>query len=544
MKNKFSISLLVSFSVLMLLLCISVSADAVEHGKCGTDFNYVLEDNGTLTVSGSGKMPDWSSYQQVPWHSKRDSIKNVIITSGVTSIGNFAFFNCPQLEAVNIPDGIKSIGNSAFYYCNSLKNVTLPDSVISIGNWSFSYCTGLTNIIIPAATESIGYQAFYCCTGLEKIAVDYNNKSYSSDSTGVLFNKDKTTIIRYPAGNTNYLYRIPSSVKNIDNYAFSHCDALGKIVIPDSVTKISKSAFLNTSYFNDAENWENGVLYIGKHLIASKSSLSGNYTVKAGTKTIADNAFYDCYALTSITIPDSVTSIGMSLASCEKIIVDSNNESYSSDETGVLFNKDKTILLKYPSKNKNTSYTIPSSVQTIADYAFACCNNLTEITFGADSRLTSISTGAFHDCYNIETVTMPYNVTSIGDYVFDSCYNLKSITIPNIAASVGNYTFFSCSGLTITGHGGSTSQSYAENNRIPFTALAIIYGDIKGDGTVDVSDVIFTLQLLASGNTEELCESQKTAADVNGDGKTDVSDIIRVLQYLASSGSSSLNPNK
>ncbi len=190
------------------------------------------------------------------------SLTSITIGNSVTSIGGWAFSDCTSLTSITIPDSVISIGNGAFEYCTSLTSITIPDSVTSIGYYAFADCTSITSITIPDSVTSIGNYEFRDCTSLTSISVVEDNQYYSNDEYGVLFNKDKTTLIQYPAGNTRTSYTISDSITSIGNGAFNYCTSLTSIIIPDSVTSI------------------------------------GYY------------AFYGCTGLTSITIPDSVTSIG------------------------------------------------------------------------------------------------------------------------------------------------------------------------------------------------------------------------------------------
>ena len=362
-----------------------------------------LSDDGTLTISGNGKMKDWRNSSDEAWDSNRKNIKNVIINNGVTSIGNFAFSDCTSLTNITIPNSVTSIGDYAFYGCENLINITIQNSVTSIGNFAFCMCTSLTSI-----------------------NVDSNNEKYMSDN-GVLYTKDKKTLIQYPSKKEKTEYIILQGTTSIGNYAFHYCTNLTNITIPNSVTSIG------------------------------------------------DNAFYGCENLINITIPNSVTSIGNDVfngcISLTSINVDSNNEKYMSDN-GVLYTKDKKILIQYPGKKEGTEYLILQGVESIEDYAFWGCGNLTNIII--PNGVTSIGYSAFYRCTSLTNITIPNSVTSIGDYAFWYC-NLKNITIPNGVTSIGYSAFYRCTSLTnITIPNSVTSiGDFAFNECTSLTNIAI-----------------------------------------------------------------------
>ena len=356
-----------------------------------------LSDDGTLTISGNGKMKDWRNSSDEAWDSNRKNIKNVIINNGVTSIGNFAFSDCTSLTNITIPNSVTSIGDYAFYGCENLINITIQNSVTSIGNFAFCMCTSLTSI-----------------------NVDSNNEKYMSDN-GVLYTKDKKTLIQYPSKKEKTEYIILQGTTSIGNYAFHYCTNLTNITIPNSVTSIG------------------------------------------------DNAFYGCENLINITIPNSVTSIGNDVfngcISLTSINVDSNNEKYMSDN-GVLYTKDKKILIQYPGKKEGTEYLILQGVESIEDYAFWGCGNLTNIII--PNGVTSIGYSAFYRCTSLTNITIPNSVTSIGDFAFNECTSLTNIAIPDSVTSIGDHAFYKCDSLSVLCKSNSYAEQYAKENNIKY----------------------------------------------------------------------------
>ena len=283
----------------------AIAASAASSGNCGdsgSNVTWSLDDNGTLTISGSGKIEDYRSDFDQPWYSNRSDITSVVIEPGVTSIGSQAFYECSNLTSITIPSGLTSIGEQAFGNCTGLTSITIPSGLISIGDYAFWNCTGLTSITIqngvtsigtgafwnctgltsitiPSSVTSIGVNVFYNCTGLTDITVDSSNPSFCSES-GVLFNKDKTTLIYYPLGKTGS-YTIPDGVTAIGDYAFYYCSRLTSVTIPSSVTSIGESAF--------------------RHCTGLTS-----ITIPNSVTSIVNLAFWDCDSLTIVYIPSGV----------------------------------------------------------------------------------------------------------------------------------------------------------------------------------------------------------------------------------------------
>jgi len=369
-----------------------------------------------LTISGNGAMLDYHYPSYAPWYQYNPLINAVVIEYGVTSIGDHAFNGCwlssitiansvtsigssafsnSHLASVIIPNSVITIGNSAFFACMSMTSVTIPNSVITIGNSAFSSCVSLTSITIPSSVTTIEENAFFNCESLTSIDVESGNNAYASES-GVLFDKNKTTLICCPAGKTG-AYIIPSSVTTIGRFAFNFSN-LTSVTIPSSVTAIEYGAFF-------------------------------------------------AFRLTSITIPSSVTTINNAFAFCPvltSIDVESGNSAYAS-ENGVLFDKNKTTLICYPMGKTADTYVIPSSVTTIGESAFNRCS-LISITI--PSSVVTIGRGAFAGSSLLTSIIIPSGVTTIEDGTFQSCSSLASITIPSSVITIGNAVFYSCHSLT------------------------------------------------------------------------------------------------
>ena len=251
---------------------------------------------------------------------------------------------------------------------------------------------------------------------------------------------------------------VDNGVTSIGTFAFYDCKNLISITIPDSVTSIGNTAFVNTGYYNNSNNWENNVLYIGNHLIKAKTSITGAYEIKNGTKCIGSHAFFDCESLTSITIPNSVTSIGIdAFYNCTGLTVITIPNSVTSIGAGAFeccTNLESVIIPESVTNIGNyvfayceslESITIPDSVTKIGCNAFEECKKLTTVNLG--KGLTCIDDQTFNYCRALKEVIFTGNVKHIGNEAFGSCVSLESITIPNGVKSIGYSAFYFCTRL-------------------------------------------------------------------------------------------------
>ena len=445
-KRLFSFVLAVMM-IASLLPVTALAADIEAGGTCGAEgdgsnLTWTLNSEGVLTISGTGAMKEYDPYK-APWYGSRSRVKSAVIAEGVTSIGadafwyctsltgvtipdsvtsicDYAFNGCTSLTSVTIPDSVTSIGECAFYKCGSLTSVTIPDSVTSISAWAFRDCTSLTSVTIPNNVTSIGDFAFNDCTSLTGIWVDRDNNNYSSDASGVLFNKDMTTLVQCP-GAFSGSYAIPDSVMRVAWSAFCGCESLTSVTIPDSVTSIGYKAFCSCESLTSV-TIPDSVTSISSDTFASCTSLT-SVTIPSSVTSIGWSAFDGCTSLKSVTIPDSVTSIGReAFCNCTSL----------------------------------TSVTIPNSMTSIGREAFCNCTSLTSVTI--PNSMTSIGEHVFEDCTSLTSVTIPDSVTSIGERAFDSCTSLTSVTIPDSVTSIIGCAFDDCTSLTDVYYAGSEAQ--------------------------------------------------------------------------------------
>ena len=260
-------------------------------------------------------------------------VTKINIPNSVTSIGSSAFGYCSGLTNIIIPSGVTSIGSDAFEYCKGLTNITIPSSVTSIGSYAFYNCSGLTNITIPSNVTSIGNYVFLGCSELTNINVDKENKNYSDDN-GILFNKDKTIMIKCPEGKKKNEYIIPNSVTSIENRALENCSGLMNITIPGSVTQIGYAAFSNwtenqtidcTDFDSVPSGWDKNWNSSCKATIKWKTAANIPVTGITLNKTNTTLAINAKETLTAMVSPTNATNKEITWASSNQSIVTVNN---------------------------------------------------------------------------------------------------------------------------------------------------------------------------------------------------------------------------
>jgi len=328
--------------------CINLKSVTIPNSVTSIDSGAFSNCISLTSIEVSGNNKNYSSTDGVLFNKDKSELitypagktdSEYAIPNSVTSIGNYAFACSTNLTSVSIPNSVTSIGYDTFEDCTSLTSVTIPDSVTSIGWDTFENCTSLASITIGNGITSIGLGAFSGCTSLTSVT-------------------------------------IPDSVTSVGNSAFYDCTSLASVTIPNSVTSIDEHAFYNTAYYNDESNWDNGVLYISDCLIDTNYNFDSttDYIIKDGTRIIANSAFSKWDNLISVTIPNSVTSIGDSAF---------YNTAYYNDESnwnnGVLYISDCLIDIN-DDFDSTTDYIIKDGTRIIADSVFSNCDNLISVT--------------------------------------------------------------------------------------------------------------------------------------------------------------------
>ena len=464
-----------------------IPALTTESGTCGENLTWTLDSEKTLTVSGTGYMRFEGMSTVGPWGY---SVKKAIIGEGVLNIDNCAFWECVDLESVQLPSTLKSIGDKAFQYCTSLKEIT-----------------------IPASVEEMDHP-FISCESLQCFHVAADNPNYC-DVNGVLMSKDQTKLYFYPLGRPDTSYTVPSTVQSIEYCSFSDSQMLKTVTIPGTVKKIDINAFMYSKQLQqvslstglerigtfafafcpelktmtipgsvefDYEDWHDRD-YCGASMFYECESLE-SVVFQEGVTSIP-SAFYGAEKLKTVSIPSTVESMSTDFSLCgklEEISVADGNANFCS-VNGILFNKDRSELLVYPGGKAADSYRIPDTVIHIGESAFYGCTRLKTVSipasvsgvgrcaFGGISlkeilvdeqnaafcstdgvlfdkgktelirypagkvatsyqipgSVTSVSDGAFTYCCHLKTIAIPKGITEFTDWVFMCCYNLEDV---------------------------------------------------------------------------------------------------------------------
>lgn len=429
-------------------------SDDIASGECGENLTWVLDKEGTLIISGTGEMkPNYLS--QMPWVDYKNQIRKVEIQDGATSIIEYGFKECTNLQSVVIPGSVESIGYGAFVDCTGLSDVTIGNGVSHIDSFAFRNCESLTNVTIPGSVTSIGENVFSNCVGLKEATIGscigVNMFRACGALTDVTIEAGVTEIGSYAFYQCTSLINvsIPDSVAYIGDNAFNACTSLKVLDIPDGVIGIGNNAFGNCRSLISV-TIPDSVTDLGGYVFYDCEKLT-NVTFGAGIHTINAGSFLYCEALTEVTIPDNVTSIGESaFEECTALVTVALPDKLTDIGGSVFAGCTSLCDITLPESltwigdgafvlSGISSVTIPDTVTSIGTNVFASCTNLTDVTI--PNSVTDIGDCAFYNCSSLEEITIPASVSSLGGYVFGWCSNLASITMEGDAPAVGEKTF-------------------------------------------------------------------------------------------------------
>ena len=431
-------------------------------------------------------------------------VTDLVIPDSVTSIGEYAFYYCSGLTSVTIPDSVTSIGDYAFSGCSSLTSVTIPDSVTSIGDYAFSGCRGLTSVTIPNSVTSIGASAFYNCYKLVEV--------YNQSALSLIIGSTGNGYVAYYAKNvytqvdgeswitdTEDGYRFFYDGNEKVGYLIGYYGTDMTLILPVSFTaydgmevkeyEIYQYAFYRNKHLTSV-TIPDSVMTIGNHAFSGCSGLT-SVTIGNNVTDIGERAFDECIGLTSVYISDLLSWCKITFGDFYANPLRFAQNFYLDGElvTDLVIPIGVTSIGDYAFSSYDglISVTISNGVTNIGEQAFRECNSLTNVTI-SDSVM-SIGSSAFYYCKSLMNVKIGNSVESIGDSAFNGCNELTKVTIPDSVTSIGGSAFDGCSGLTsviipdsVTSIGGRAFSYCSGLRQIHFNAVSV--EDLSSDSNV------------------------------------------------------------
>ncbi len=361
----------------------------------------------------------------------KDGSTSLTIPSDVQIVGEGAFKNCEKLEHLNLGDTTEALLSEACRGCKSLKELDLPAHVQAVGESAFRDCISMTSLKVENDDIELGERAFENCA----LLADIQLSNGITEIYGGVFNSCKSLVS----------IKLPDHLTVLGDSSFADCVKLEQIDIPPEVTKLDDMVF-------------SGCIELKQINMGDKITKIGKY------------AFKDCRSLVTVNLPVSVSSIGTGpFRGCynlESIMVDSKNRYFKSVED-VLFNKNKSKLVCHPAKRQDSEYSIPDSVTTVADWAFANCAALKSVSI--PDSVTEIGEGAFYQCTGLKSIVIPDSVVKIDDIAFRRCTNLETVIVPDSVTEFGWGVFNGCSKIHVICNKNSAAAAYCERKNIPHT---------------------------------------------------------------------------
>ena len=392
------------------------------------------------------------------------NIAKITLPKNVVMIDSKAFTNNFNLSDVSLETGsvLRTISNEAFAYTYSLTNITLPENLVAIGDFAF-IDSGLSSVTIPKTVAELGKGAFASCHSLENIFIESGNENYV-DINGVVYSKDKTIVVEYPAGKNSTEYEVIDGVKKIGNCAFYGSWNLNTVYLPEGVESVGEYAFYDcknvTSYslpetltaierYAFSENYSlnyisipDNVIQISNYAFAYDYNLNTIYLSDSSKLPRISFAAFAYTGITSIRIPANVSTIA------QYAFTGSN----SLQTVTFAANSKLDIIPAYIFKGANNitdiTFESGSALTSIAAHGFEGMRRLTSVDFG-DAKLTNIDNYAFRYCESLQTVNIPDGVTNIGRFAFYGCKSLARLDLPETIDYIGRFAFYFAENLNV-----------------------------------------------------------------------------------------------
>lgn len=503
-----------------------------DDSPMGDNVTWTLDNTGLLTLRGTGKTR--KSFGVTSW---MQTVKRVVIEEGITGLGEYIFAFCPELTSVSLPASLTDIAfSNAFRLSPKLASVQVAaeNTAFSCDASGVLYDKEQTKLLyfpaglqgeftLPSTVTTVDNSLFTDSPGLTAIRVPAENAAFSGDSSGVLYNKDRSTLIFAPPA-LKGSYVIPESVTAIADRAFLGC-ALTSVKIPGGVTEIGPNTFSGCAALAAVE-LPSQLTAIKENAFSGCAALTA-VSLPEGLTSISAHAFSDCTGLTSVELPASLQALSSdAFAGCSRLEAyraAEGSDRFRTDSHGVLLGSYGTRLLRAPALLRG-SYTLPDTVTSLENYAFSDCTEPYSVTIpdritkigrafeesrgltgiGLHDGVTSIGNSAFLGCSSLTSIDIPTGVTSIAQQAFLHCSSLSSVKIPAGVTSIGHSTFSGCSSLTSVElpAGLTTLGANAFRDCSSLTAIAIPAGVASLPSSVFQDCTALTSVKLPAGLTE------------------------------------------
>lgn len=392
------------------------------------------------------------------------NIAKITLPKNVVMIDSKAFTNNFNLSDVSLETGsvLRTISNEAFAYTYSLTNITLPENLVAIGDFAFIN-SGLSSVTIPKTVAELGKGAFASCHSLENIFIESGNENYV-DTNGVVYSKDKTIVVEYPAGKNSTEYEVIDGVKKIGNGAFYGSWNLNTVYLPEGIESVGEYAFYDcknvTSYslpetltaierYAFSENYSlnyisipDNVIQISNYAFAYDYNLNTIYLSDSSKLPRISFAAFAYTGISSMRIPANVSTIAQyaftGSNSLQTVIFAANSK----------LDIVPAYMFKGANNITNITFESGSALTSIAAHGFEGMRRLTSVDFG-DAKLTNIDNYAFRYCESLQTVNIPDGVTNIGRFAFYGCKSLARLDLPETIDYIGRFAFYFAENLNV-----------------------------------------------------------------------------------------------